>query len=225
MIITREVSRFARNTVDTLQYTRELKARGVEVFFINDNIKTFDGDGELRLTIMATLAQDESRKTSVRVKSGQQTSMNNGVLYGNGNILGYDRVGKELIINPEQAKTVRMIYDLYLEGNGLQRIKDELEQAAEEPAVESYAEKMEVLRYALEQYTNWDDGDIPESVIEAFVLKIVASKDSFDWYLRFEGDPDSPLRCTVEGKRRSTTKITVAGASSPAMDNSATGCY
>ena len=59
------------------------------MFFINDNIKTFDGDGELRLTIMATLAQDESRKTSVRVKSGQQTSMNNGVIYGNGNILGY----------------------------------------------------------------------------------------------------------------------------------------
>ena len=87
LIITREVSRFARNTVDTLQYTRELKKYGVEVFFINDNIKTFDGDGELRLTIMATLAQDESRKTSVRVKAGQQTSMENGVFYGNGNIL------------------------------------------------------------------------------------------------------------------------------------------
>lgn len=119
MIITREVSRFARNTVDTPQYTRELKANGIEVFFINDNIKTFDSDGELRLTIMATLAQDESRKTSVRVKSGQQTSMNNGVLYGNGNILGYDRIGKELIINPEQAKTVRMIFDMYLDGKGL----------------------------------------------------------------------------------------------------------
>ena len=115
MIITREVSRFARNTVDTLQYTRDLKRWNVEVFFINDNIKTFDGDGELRLTIMATLAQDESRKTSVRVKAGQQTSMNNGVYYGNGNILGYDR--RETIteenkkkvdfnINPEQAKTV-----------------------------------------------------------------------------------------------------------------------
>ena len=95
--------------------------------FINDGIKTFDGDGELRLTIMATLAQDESRKTSIRVKSGQQTSMNNGVVYGNGNILGYDRVGKEMVINPEQAKTVRLIYDLYLEGYGLEKIKDELE--------------------------------------------------------------------------------------------------
>lgn len=127
MIITREVSRFARNTVDTLQYTRELKQHGVEVFFINDNIKTFDGDGELRLTIMATLAQDESRKTSIRVKSGQQTSMDNGVFYGNGNILGYDRVGKDMVINPEQAKTVKMMFDMYLNGYGLQAIKYELE--------------------------------------------------------------------------------------------------
>lgn len=127
LIITREVSRFARNTVDTLQYTRELKAKGVEVYFINDNIKTFDGDGELRLTIMATLAQDESRKTSVRVKSGQQTSMEKGVFYGNGNILGYDRVGKDMVINPEQAETVRMIFDMYLSGMGITQIKYVLE--------------------------------------------------------------------------------------------------
>lgn len=128
LILTREVSRFARNTVDTLQYTRLLKSKGVEVYFINDNIKTFDGDGELRLTIMATLAQDESRKTSIRVKSGQQTSMNNGVVYGNGNILGYDRVDKKMVINPEQAKTVRMIYDWYLSGIGMRAIQFRLEQ-------------------------------------------------------------------------------------------------
>ena len=128
LVLTREVARFARNTVDTLQYTRQLKEHGVEVYFINDNIKTFDGDGELRLTIMATLAQDESRKTSLRVKCGQQTSMKNGVLYGNGNILGYDRVGKELIINPEQAQTVRMIFDWYLHGLGMRAIKFQLEQ-------------------------------------------------------------------------------------------------
>ena len=136
MIITREVSRFARNTVDTLQYTRQLKSLGVEVFFINDNIKTFDGDGELRLTIMATLAQDESRKTSVRVKSGQQTSMNNGTFYGNGNILGYKRHQEllpdnkkkvDFLIDTEQAETVRLIYDMYLAGNGLTKIKEELE--------------------------------------------------------------------------------------------------
>ena len=106
LIITREVSRFARNTVDTLQYTRLLKEYKVDVYFINDNIRTFDGDGELRLTIMATLAQDESRKTSVRVKAGQQTTMENGTFFGNGNILGYDRVDKtKFVINHEQAQT------------------------------------------------------------------------------------------------------------------------
>lgn len=128
LIITREVSRFARNTVDTLQQTRLLKKYGVEVYFTEDNIWTMnDEDGELRLTIMATLAQNESKKTSMRVKAGQMVSFQNGVAYGNGNILGYDRIGKELVINQEQAKTVRMIYDMYLYGMGMRKIQFELE--------------------------------------------------------------------------------------------------
>ena len=90
LIVTREVCRFARNTVDTLVMTRMLKSIGVEVYFVEDNIWTMDGDGELRLTIMATLAQEESRKVSERVKAGQHISRTNGVIYGNGNILGYD---------------------------------------------------------------------------------------------------------------------------------------
>ena len=487
LILTREVSRFARNTVDTLQYTRMLREHGVEVYFINDGIKTFDGDGELRLTIMATLAQDESRKTSIRVKSGQDTSMKKGVLYGNGNILGYDRVGKELVINPEQARTVRLIYDMYLEGNGLGRIKDELERRgyrtsqgktkwyptvishvlknsfycgiityhkqyvpdylrqkkiknygeidfitvqgthetivtieeyervqmimeskttamphlkkgrskgkkprttvwgkllvcecgntfntrlwghdgrkpaygyqcyssvnsgsyesrkrkglpldgicqspmvpewrlqmmanaifrdylrnkdkvlelansilevhigdtkkkednttlitakqnelsalnikmdnfiemrsegdisremfriktadiekrilqlqseieeltkeSEPTEIVNYEEKLTVLHYALEEYTNWDEGkNIPDSVIEAFVERIIVHKDSFDWILRFDGDPNDPLRCTIEGKRKNQTKITISHKNSPIMDKGSTGC-
>ena len=89
LVITREVSRFARNTVDTLQQTRLLKKEGVEVYFTEDNIWTMnDEDGELRLTIMATLAQNESKKTSLRVKAGQMISFQNAVPYGNGNILG-----------------------------------------------------------------------------------------------------------------------------------------
>ena len=122
LIVTREVCRFARNVVDTLVVTRELKNIGVEVFFIDDNIWTMDGDGELRLSLMATLAQEESRKTSERVKAGQKISRDNGVLYGNGNILGYDRVGDTYVINEEQAETVRMIFDLYLQGYGSMKI-------------------------------------------------------------------------------------------------------
>lgn len=129
LIITREVSRFARNTVDTLQETRKLKRMGVEVYFTEDNIWTFnDEDGELRLTIMATLAQNESKKTSQRVKAGQMISFHNGVYYGTGNILGYDKVGKDMIINQEQAKTVRFIFDSYLEGYGALKIRYLLEE-------------------------------------------------------------------------------------------------
>ena len=126
LIVTREVCRFARNTVDTLTVTRELSKLGIEVYFIQDNIWTMDGDGELRLTIMATLAQEESRKISERVRAGQKISREKGVLYGNGNILGYDRVGDTYQVNPEQAYTVRKIFELYDQGWGYKRICAEL---------------------------------------------------------------------------------------------------
>ncbi len=138
LIVTREVCRFARNTVDTLVMTRELKNYGVEVYFVEDNIWTMDGDGELRLTIMATLAQEESRKVSERVRAGQQISRQNGTLYGCGNIIGYDlkrNIGEDgkwnpsentYVINPDQAETARMIFDLYLEGLGETKICKEL---------------------------------------------------------------------------------------------------
>ena len=126
LIVTREVCRFARNTVDTLVITRQLKEIGIEVYFVEDNIWTMDNDGELRLTIMATLAQEESRKTSERVRAGQKISRDNGVLYGNGNILGYDRLGDTYVINEDQAETVRMIYDMYSAGKGMSQIRNEL---------------------------------------------------------------------------------------------------
>lgn len=126
LIVTREVCRFARNTVDTLTVTRELKKLNVEVYFVQDNIWTMDGDGELRLTIMATLAQEESRKISERVLAGQQVSREKGRLYGNGNILGYDLVSGTYQINPDQAYVVQKIFQLYSEGWGYKRICGEL---------------------------------------------------------------------------------------------------
>ena len=108
----------------------------------------------------------------------------------------------------------------------LQKEVDKLSAESKPKEVVGYTEKLTVLQYALEQYTNRDEGqDVPESVIEAFVVKIVVSKDGFDWYLRFDGDPDKPLHCQLQGKRKQTTKIMVSGACSPTMDNSATGCY
>lgn len=122
LIVTREVCRFARNTVDTLTHTRALKNLDIEVFFVDDNIWTMDGDGELRLTIMATLAQEESRKVSERVRAGQRISRENKTLYGSGNILGYNRVDGTYVIDPEQAETVRTIFDLYEQGYGTMKI-------------------------------------------------------------------------------------------------------
>ena len=125
LIITKEVSRFARNTVDTLQYTRELKSLGIGVLFINDSINTLDSDGELRLTIMASIAQEESRKTSERVKWGQKRQMEKGVVFGR-NILGYHLTNGVLTVNEEEAKLVRHIFNKYLEGKGLHIIAKEL---------------------------------------------------------------------------------------------------
>lgn len=126
LIVTREVARFARNTVECLEITRQLKNYGVEVFFVQDGIRTMDNEGEMILTIRAMVAQEESRKMSERIKAGQAISRKNGVLYGNGNLLGYDRVGDTYVINQEQAETVRMIFDLYESGLGVQAIRNEL---------------------------------------------------------------------------------------------------
>lgn len=126
LIVTREVARFARNTVECLEITRQLKNYGVEVFFVQDGIRTMDNEGEMILTIRAMVAQEESRKMSERIKAGQAISRKNGVLYGNGNLLGYDRVGDTYVINQEQAETVRMIFELYESGLGVQAIRNEL---------------------------------------------------------------------------------------------------
>lgn len=85
-----------------------------------------DNEGEMILTIRAMVAQEESRKMSERIKAGQAISRKNGVLYGNGNLLGYDRVGDTYVISQEQAETVRMIFDLYESGLGVQAIRNEL---------------------------------------------------------------------------------------------------
>lgn len=112
LILTKEVSRFSRNIVDTLSYTRELKRIGVAVEFVTDHINTMDGDGELRLSIMATIAQDESRKTSNRVVWGQTRQMEKGIVFGR-SLLGYDVKNGKMSVEPEGAKIVRQIFQKY----------------------------------------------------------------------------------------------------------------
>lgn len=115
MIITKEISRFARNTLDSIQYTRELLSYGVCVWFQNDGINTIDEDSEFRLTIMAGVAQDELRKLSSRIKFGHARSIQNGVVLGN-RIYGYHKKDGKLTIVPEEAEMIRMIFRDYASG-------------------------------------------------------------------------------------------------------------
>ncbi len=116
LILTKEVSRFARDTLDSLKYTRELLTYGVGVYFLNDNINTLDPDSELRLTIMTSLAQDEVRKLSERVKFGYQRSIKSGRVLGNNDIWGYEKKDGKLIVIEEEAEMIRRIFELYISG-------------------------------------------------------------------------------------------------------------
>jgi len=116
LVITKEITRFARNTLDSIQYTRQLLSCGVGVFFQNDNINTFDDDSELRLTIMSGIAQDELRKLSSRVKFGHQQAIKDNVVLGNNRIFGYVKNKGRLVIDEEQAEMVRALFELYATG-------------------------------------------------------------------------------------------------------------
>lgn len=126
LIITKEISRFARNTLDSIYYTRELRKVGVGVLFLNDGINTLEGDAELRLSIMASIAQEESRKTSERVKWGQKRRMEEGVVFGR-SMLGYDVKNGKMYVNEEGAEVVRKIfYKFVLERKSTHTIAKEL---------------------------------------------------------------------------------------------------
>jgi len=129
LILTKEVSRFSRNILDTIAYTRELRQLGVGVLFMNDGINTLDPDAELRLSIMGSIAQEESRKTSTRVKWGQTRQMERGVVFGT-SLLGYDVKDGKISINPEGAELVKLIFQKYgVEKKGTTVIAREMREA------------------------------------------------------------------------------------------------
>ena len=112
LILTKSISRFARNTLDSIQYTQELLDNNVGVLFQNDNINTLDSDSEFRLIVMAGVAQDEVRKLSERLKFGFRQSIKNGHVLGNNRLWGYDKKDCKLTIIPEQAEAVKLIFQL-----------------------------------------------------------------------------------------------------------------
>ena len=123
LILTKEISRFSRSTLDSIKYTQELLQNGVGVYFLNDNINTILPDSELRLTIMASVAQDEVRKLSERVSFGMKRSIDNGNVLGCSNIYGYEKDNGKLVINEKEAEMIKIIYDRYANTNdGLSKI-------------------------------------------------------------------------------------------------------
>lgn len=143
LIVTKSVSRFARNTLDTISLTRELKSKGVEIFFEEQNVYTFDSNCELMLTILASIAQEESRNISENVKWGKKKKAVDGYSQvGYSNFLGYDKHSNPKIglkVNEEQAKIVRFIYREFLKGKSIKTICDMLEeQEIETPGHKSH---------------------------------------------------------------------------------------
>jgi DNA invertase Pin-like site-specific DNA recombinase len=126
-IITKEISRFSRSTLDSIQYTQQLLEHDVGVFFQNDNINTLDSDSEFRLVVMAGVAQDEVRKLSERLKFGFRQAIKNGHVLGNDRLWGYDKKDCVLTINEGEAQVVRRIFDLYANQHmGIRRISQTL---------------------------------------------------------------------------------------------------
>ncbi len=174
-IVTRELSRFARNIEEAVSYARKFARLEVSIYFLHDNIDTANaGDMTYRYASAAGMAQEESRKVSDRAKDGQKISRAKGVYYGNGNILGYDRYENKAPgeryktvryeINEEQADTVRMIYDMYLSGMGLSLIKDELERRG---------------RRTAQGKTNWHESNISKVLKNTFYYGLITYRKEY----------------------------------------------
>ena len=117
LILTKEISRFSRNTLDSIKYTQELLSNSVGVHFLSDNINTFQPDSELRLTIMSSIAQEEIRKLSERVRFGYKRSIEKGIVPGSNNIYGYTKDKGKLVIDEKQAEFIKLIFELYVTEN------------------------------------------------------------------------------------------------------------
>ena len=165
-IITKEISRFSRSTLDSIKYTQELLDYNVGVFFQNDNINTLDTDSEFRLVIMAGVAQDEIRKLSERLKFGFRQAIKNGHVLGNDKLYGYDKKNCVLTVNEEEAEIIRIIFDLY--GNqrlGTRTISKRLMELGH-TSREGNAFNTLTIRHILEnpKYKGWYCGNKSQSV-------------------------------------------------------------
>lgn len=152
IILTKSISRFARNTVDLLETVRQLRTLGVEVRFEKENIHSLSGDGELMLSILASFAQEESRSISNNIKWAVQKRFKEGKHNGRFNIYGYRWVEQDLVVEPEEAKVVKIIYANYMKGISAEMTEKQLAQMGVK-AMKGGSMKSEVIRSMLKNIT------------------------------------------------------------------------
>ncbi len=133
LILTKSISRFARNTLDLLITIRRLKELGIEVRFERENIHSLSGDGELLLTFLASFAQEESRSLSENVRWGTVRRFQQGIQNGKFRIYGYRWIGDNLVVEPDEAKIVRLIFDNYLNGISIEATESQLKERGYNP--------------------------------------------------------------------------------------------
>lgn len=196
MIITKEVSRFARNTVDSIQYTNYLLKNGVIVDFLNDNLNTIDESCEFRLTMMSSIAQDEVRKLSSRVKFGLARSVKDGKVLGGGNITGYYKEKGRLYIKEEEAEMIRILFDLYASGKyGFRKISEILyEKGYKNSKGEKYADRVLCRILCNPKYKGYYCGN--KSFIEDYKTHKKVKKPKEEWILY--KDPNIPAIVSEE---------------------------
>lgn len=189
-IITKEISRFSRSTLDSIQYTQELLEHNVGVLFQNDNLNTLDPDSEFRLVVMAGVAQDEVRKLSERLKFGFQQAIKNGHVLGNDKLYGYDKKNCVLTINEEEAEIIRIVFDLYANhGLGVRRISQRLFDMGY-TSREGNAFNQLTIRHMLEnpKYKGWYCGNKTQSLDYRSKKKVFLEEEEWVMY----PDPSIP---------------------------------
>ena len=192
-IITKEISRFSRSTLDSIQYTQLLLDYNVGVFFQNDNINTLDSDSEFRLVVMAGVAQDEIRKLSERIKFGFRQSIKNGRVLGNDKLYGYDKKDCVMTVNEVEAEIVRTVFDLYAnQGLGIRKISQRLSEMGH-TSREGNAFNTLTIRHMLEnpKYKGWYCGNKTQSL--DYRTKKKAFLDESEWVMY----PDSTIPAIV----------------------------
>ena len=195
-IITKEISRFSRSTLDSIKYTQELLEHNVGVFFQNDNINTLDTDSEFRLVIMAGVAQDEVRKLSERLKFGFRQAIKNGHVLGNDRLYGYDKKDCVLTINEEEAEIVRIVFDLYANHRlGTRKISQKLFEMGY-TSREGNAFNVLTIRHMLEnpKYKGWYCGNKTQNL--DYRTKKKAFLDESEWVMY--PDPSIPAIVSKE---------------------------